>query len=675
MSEKKVRGINILNPVEVDREYYLKAIDYAIACGYNHIQLNGPIHNLVRSNLDGMVFYRKYSQFNDEKDADYVNLCMSVVNECLEKSHAAGIKTYMWHHELEIPNGFCEAFPEILNEYGDVEVSHPIIKDFLEHKITDFFHAYPLMDGFVLTYYETKVPLLRLKKQKLTVNEIMTYITGILYDTCKRLGKEVIVRTDATVESDYKILLDAYEKVATDDLMIMDKWTQYDWSLTLPSNYFIRNIQKNPLLIETDLFGEYFGKGKLPLMLKEHLQKRFAFCEQYNPIGYCNRIDRGGFSAFGTVNEVNLHIMKALLNGYDLETTISAFFRDAYGTAGAAVQSAMEKTEAIVKKMLFANGYYFSELSWFPALNHCKNHFYFELMRENYEIASNEWFVPVDYKRGDVQNIFSDLAAAHRDAEIALAEIEALENQLPREQYHALWVDFKNLSLAAQCWEQMARVFFHYVRYFDEKQDRHSQALYAALQTLDALDREGRAALGDGFYCSFCDVHAQREKGQNIAEFIADVSASFAYEAQMRGKLDGQKLTDYVLCASGCEGHALQKEVNFSDTLLINGELVRIPGNRAGADWSTITAHGWFSYRMKVKKGEENTIAITAGSSTDILKMKVTLGDREYVIDQPNNGKNIVKLSYFAGENEDFITVKFDKISVNMPLVYSVCVE
>ena len=53
--------------------------------------------------------------------------------------------------------------------------------------------------------------------------------------------------------------------------MIMEKWTQFDWSLSLPSNYFIRNIKKNPLLMETDLFGEYYGKGRLPLMLKEHI--------------------------------------------------------------------------------------------------------------------------------------------------------------------------------------------------------------------------------------------------------------------------------------------------------------------------------------------------------------------------------------------------------------------
>ena len=56
MQEKQVRGINILNPVDIDREYYLNSIEYAIRNNYNHIQINGPIHNLKRSNLDGMMF-------------------------------------------------------------------------------------------------------------------------------------------------------------------------------------------------------------------------------------------------------------------------------------------------------------------------------------------------------------------------------------------------------------------------------------------------------------------------------------------------------------------------------------------------------------------------------------------------------------------------------------------
>ena len=34
--EKEIRGINILNPVDVDRDYYIRAVDFAIENGYNH---------------------------------------------------------------------------------------------------------------------------------------------------------------------------------------------------------------------------------------------------------------------------------------------------------------------------------------------------------------------------------------------------------------------------------------------------------------------------------------------------------------------------------------------------------------------------------------------------------------------------------------------------------------
>ena len=680
--EKKVRGINILNPVDVDREYYLNAIDYAIENEYNHIQVNGPIHNLQKSNLDGMMFYRKYKQFNVEKDAEYVKHCMAVVNEALEKSHKAGIKTYMWHHELELPNAFNDTFPEILNEYGDVEVSHPLIKDFLEHKIQDFFAAYPLMDGFVLTYYETKVPLLRLKKQKMTVNEIMTYVTKILYDTCKSLGKEVIVRTDAPLEEDYQILLGAYERVATSDMMIMDKWTQYDWSLSLPNNYFIRNIKKNPLLIETDIFGEFFGKGRLPLMLKEHIKEKFVYCEKYNPIGYCSRIDRGGASAFGTVNEVNLHIMKAVLNGFDLEETIEKFFINHYGTPGRVVKAVMEQTEDIVRKILFANGYYYSELSWFPTLNHSKNHFYFELMRENYKIASNEWFVPVNYERGDVENIFRDLDSAQEEAEQAYRKIEKLKDQIDEVKYSRLFIDFKNLELVAKCWVEMAKVFYHYVRYFDEKKEEqkthHKVAFRNATENLRNLDADGKRVLGKDFYCNIADVGGVGGKQgycENILNFVEEVTESFTYEEKVVKELAKEELTDFVVCGGACEGHELQKEVNFSDTLLVGGELVRIPGNKEGMKWSTIVAHGWFSYRLKLKPSQENVIRITAGSSVDTLKMKVTVGTQEYVIDRSAevlDGKQVISLKYLASAEEEAAMIKIEKITANMPLVYMI---
>ena len=134
----KAHGISVLNPVSIEKEYLDFTVDYAIKNKYNHFQFIGPIHENVKGNIDGMTFYKKYAQFNNEKDANYVNYNLDCVNVALEKLHNAGIKSYMWHHELELPVAFQDAFPEILNSDGDIEVSHPLVKDFLENKIKDF---------------------------------------------------------------------------------------------------------------------------------------------------------------------------------------------------------------------------------------------------------------------------------------------------------------------------------------------------------------------------------------------------------------------------------------------------------------------------------------------------------------------------------------------------------
>ena len=672
MAEKQVRGINILNPVDVDRDYYLKAVDFAIENNYNHIQLNGPIHDFKRSNVDGMVMYKKYFQFNYEKDEGYINYCMDVVNECLEKSHAAGIKTYMWHHELEVPTDFMSTFPEILNDSGDVEITHPLIKDFAENKLKDFFEAYPLMDGIVITFYETKIPLLRLKNQKLSQQERMEYVTRILNESCKKYGKELIVRLDATLEGDYKILLDTYEKVST-EMVVMDKWTQYDWSLSLPSNQFIHNVKKSPLLIETDIFGEFFGKGRLPLMLKKHITEKVAFCEQYNPIGYCSRIDRGGYDCFGQVNEVNLHIMKAMLDGDDLEKVLDKFFFDRYGEQGQIVKDIMERTEDVVRKTLFANGYYYSELSLFPTLNHCKNHFYFEQMKNDCEIASDEWFVPKDYKSGDLKYIFKDLSEAMVVAEELLDKVLGLKGEIEKEKYYELFTKFKNLELVTKCWYELANIFYNYVKYFEGEKIESEKNLYSALERLSNYNERGKEKLGGKFHCCFAEIFGKVGKQiDNIAIFIDEVKKSFDYEKRITEELLKNKPTDFVVCGGGYESHKLKKEVNFSDTLLIDDELVRIPGNRNGLEWSLINAHGWFSYEMKIKENTENTVRVVVGGKTDRINFKVTIGEKEYVINQPNEGKNIVELKYTASTGENKARVQIDKISGHTPCVYSI---
>ena len=55
------------NPVDFEEAYLLQCARYAVSQGVTHFQFIGPIHDPVKGNIDGMVFYRKYAQFNAAK--------------------------------------------------------------------------------------------------------------------------------------------------------------------------------------------------------------------------------------------------------------------------------------------------------------------------------------------------------------------------------------------------------------------------------------------------------------------------------------------------------------------------------------------------------------------------------------------------------------------------------
>lgn len=669
MYNQTIKGIAVSNPVDIDKDYLLYTVDYAAKMGFNHMQFVGPIHDAVKGNIDGMTLYRKYSMFNDEKDLDYIKNAMDSVNEACEKTVAGGIKSYVWHHELELPSAFKEVYPEVLNSCGDIEVTHPLVKDFLEHKIKDFFYAYPKVDGIILTLHETKIPLLKLKDQKLGKIERVKYVTQILFDTCKAHGKELVVRPFASLEEDYVMMAKAYEEIST-DLLVMDKWTQFDWSLTMPHNAFYSKIKNNPLFVEGDIFGEFFGKGQLPLMLKEHIAAKYAYCEGFAPKGYVVRIDRAGRDPFGDVNEVNIHIMNAHLNKKGVNAEIDAFFREKYPEAPSEVRALMESTEAVLKKIFYANGYYFTELSLFPTLNHCKNHYYFEMMRANCDIASNEWYIPRNWERGSLEGLLAEKEVAFVEATELLHRLTKLEGRLAQDEYDKLWVKFCNLKLVAEIWLLLTKAFMDYAKFFETKDESYALRLEEDVTKLLEVNHQGTEHLGDKFYLR--SISEYFTSGGSIETFAEEIRESFRLEKKAAERIEQEKVPDYVICGGAMEGHRLQKEVNFSDTLVGDGAICRIPGNKRGMEWSSINAHGWFSYEVKVKPQAENKIHIEMGSITEMLEVRVTIGEEEYEIHEQVSGRKVLTFSYTAGEDCNVVRIRFDKISGCTPCVYMI---
>jgi len=664
-----IRGISVCNPVDVEEDYFLFTIDYAIEKKMTHVQLIGPIHDYVKGNIDGMTPYRKYNRFNGEKDMEYVNYCLDVVNKGCKKASEAGIKMYFWHHELDLPDSFADEYPEILNSTNDIEVTHPIVKDFLENRIEDFFAAYPYMDGIILTLHETKVPLLKLKNQKLDKIERVKYVTQILHDTCKKLGKELIVRPFASLEEDYIMMTKAYESIST-EMMIMDKWTQFDWSLCLPHNKFYNKIKNNPLFVEADIFGEFFGKGRLPLMLKQHIKDKFAYCEGFKPAGYVARIDRAGQHPFGEVNQVNIDIMNACMLGEDVDAAADKFFEENYPGAAKEVAEIMENTEEILKRVIYLQGFYYSELSMFPHINHSKNHFYFEMMKQDYNIASNEWFIPIGWDRGTIDGVLEEKHSAVKMADDAYNKLLKLKEKLDKDAYDKLFTKFANLKYVAHLWELMTRVFLNYVRYFETKEEKYETSLEQLMNEMLELNETGKKELGDKYYCTNADNNISNSFVDKVGKFVKHIKQSFANERAITANLESEKLTDFIVCGGAMESHKLQKEVNFSDTYIEGDTLFRIPGTYKGAGFSAVNTHGWFSYEIKVKPNTQNKIKVSLSSMGDSIDIKVTIDENEYTVNEKADGMKEFEFTYSG--NKDAVRIRFDRFTGNTPCVHTV---
>ena len=670
---KRIKGMSMCNPVVLDREYLLYTAKYAIENGYTHFEMIGPTHDPVRGNCDGMMYYRKYAEFNSDKDKDYVDFSIELVNEVCDMLKPHGIKTYYWHHELEIPYRFDEVYPEIHNADGDVEVSHPLIKDFLVNKIEDFFHLYPNMDGIVLTLHETRIPLLKLKNQKLDKIERVKYVTEILFDTCKRLGKELIVRPFASMLSDYDDLMAAYEQISS-ELVVCDKWTQFDWSLTMPHNEFFNKIKNNPLMVETDIFGEYFGKGFLPIMLKDHIKSKYSYCEGYEPKGYVSRIDRGGFIPFGTPNEVNLEIMSACQDGRDVDAAIDAFFHKNYGECGPEVRALMEGTEDIQIKMFYINKVEFSMLSLFPSLSYIITAQKIEMFRDKPELETTAWYIPKNYVRPPLSELTATKREAVVEAEAKLEALGALRGRLSEEKYHGLEMRFTNMLIAARLWEQLTFCCIGLARFFETKDEGYVEDVRHAMVELERIDNEGFELLGEEYYCyALGRTTAAKKTRSNVPFFIEQVSKHFELEVAEIKRLEAKGLTDYVVCGGFNERHSMVKEINFSSSHTFDDGVCRLAGSSRGKTWSVIKAHGWFAYDVAIKPNAENVITVTAkGWDSDAVDLSVTVNGEKTVFKKVSDGKVECKLSYTEKNGDTKATVRIDRITENMPIVYTI---
>jgi len=289
-------------------------------------------------------------------------------------------------------------------------------------------------------------------------------------------------------------------------------------------------------------------------------------------------------------------------------------------------------------------------------------------MKKDADIASDEWFIPRDWTGCTHEEILKDKEFAVNESEKLFKKLLTLEKLIDEDEYKKLYIKFANLMLIAKVWYHLAKVHISYTGYFEDKCEEKEKAFRLCVSELRKVSEEGYAMLGERFYCRGGDLGNL----DYIENFTGDVEKSFEFEKEKTAELEKENLTDFIVCAGGYEGHRLKKEVNFSDTFVLPDGIARIPGNRHGEKWSTVSSHGWFSYRVKVKPNSLNTIKITAKNPEGKVSMTVTLGNNTYNLKKDSALKEEFSLFYEETEGKDHIRIRIDRNSVYTPYIYTI---
>ena len=203
-----------------------------------------------------------------------------------------------------------------------------------------------------------------------------------------------------------------------------------------------------------------------------------------------------------------------------------------------------------------------------------------------------------------------------------------------------------------------------------------------ALEDLTAINEDGKSTLGvTRYYPTALGTRGSLSekidvsKIDKVAQYVKDAKASFEYEAALEAELKSEGLVDFIIPGSGNEGHKLFKEVNFSDTFLLEDGVCRIAGTYRGKAFSTVNAHGWFRYEIAVKPNAENEILITAKGSEPSIDFSIDIAGEKTVIREAADGKKEISVKFTEKEGRDKVQLRLDRISASTPFFYMIKVK
>ncbi|MFQ3549948.1 MAG: hypothetical protein SNJ70_09390 [Armatimonadota bacterium] len=301
---------------------------------------NGCMFQLEGGNVGPL---KKFAE--RDKEEQYIKLC-----------HSLGMEVTLWVHELsDIPS---ENDPNYL---GPIRVENEKLWNHLEERYEWLFsELLPEIDGIVLTVVETQI--------NATDTDVYLKLVDVLYNSCKKHNKKLIVRTFTWHPDELVAVMDGIKKLP-EDVIVMSKCVPQDWQMRGTHNPALGKVGTRDQLVEYDIAGEYFLLDSVANAMVDRLKHHFDYSVAVGCDGICVRVDRWDAEIINEPNEINLWALGMFANAKtdNSDDVWKAYACTKYGNKAAEyVINALKHTQQVVTECLNIGSFTFGDTRYFP---------------------------------------------------------------------------------------------------------------------------------------------------------------------------------------------------------------------------------------------------------------------------------------------------------------------
>ncbi len=362
-----VRALSPNHGGELPPEYLDLLLERARRYGFNQLHYaNNPVEN----DLDQFVHYEAFPGLEAAigKPRTHVESRVALFRNITARAKAAGIETYLWHHELNFPDALARLHPEGFKSTthtfsGDKlrptpDLDSPVLWDFMAARLEEAYRKLPDLTGIVLVVQESDIPIYHLAEDPAVRAAHTRRLLDWMNAAHRRLGRKWILRAFCWREWEYAALREALRGFDP-DVPVEIKATPMDWQLFYPRDGLIAALAgERQTLVEMDLGGNFWGECEVPAANAAYYADELLFALEHGCSGAVLRCDRWGGHAFDKPMELNIAVAGALLNdpGASVADVEREWLARTYGPASPAARRLLDHAWEVIKRLHFVDG-------------------------------------------------------------------------------------------------------------------------------------------------------------------------------------------------------------------------------------------------------------------------------------------------------------------------------